>query len=393
MTTPPEVKPRVLIYRSELLHLSETFISEQALHLKQWKPVLVGKTIVPDGLTLSNFDILLFTNEKSILKQFTRKIQFLLGLPSKQNIERLRIKNAQLVHAHFGPEAINIWPLAKFLKLPLIVTLHGYDINIDKKWWESGKGGICMKNYPTRLLNLAKEKHVHFLAVSEAIRDRAIEYGIQREKIAVLYIGIDTNKFSPGFKPIKDRKQILFVGRLVEKKGCHYLLQAFLGIQDQFPEYELVIVGTGPLEMKLKMFSENNNIRAIFLGGLNNDQVRARMNEARLFCLPSITTRNGDAEGLPIVILEAQASGVPVITSARGGADEGIIDGKTGIAHKEKDVFAIKQALKKLLTDDAMAELFSIEARINVVKNMNIEECTSKLEEKYSLVYAEHKNG
>ena len=80
----------------------------------------------------------------------------------------------------------------------MLVTLHGYDININRGWWEAGYGGPAMRNYPKRLLELASHPRVSFIAVSEAIRRRAISYGIPEEKITVRYIGVDTSKFRAG---------------------------------------------------------------------------------------------------------------------------------------------------------------------------------------------------
>jgi glycosyltransferase involved in cell wall biosynthesis len=113
------------------------------------------------------------------------------------------------------------------------------------------------------------------------------------------------------------------------------------------------------------------------------------MDQARVFCLPSVTANNGDAEGLPIVILEAQSCGLPVITSARGGATEGIQDGETGFAHREGDVDQLTESLVHLLNDDDLACDFSISARNRALRCFDIEHCNQLLEaiyEKHSAV-------
>ncbi len=373
-------KPRVLIFKSSLLPLSETFIREQCINLSEWEPILVGRELVENGLDLTGLEIRLLDNNRSWFSRKMRRIRLLMQWSSKTDVELSKKENAQLIHAHFGIEGMHAWPLAKALNLPMLVTLHGMDINIYRQWWESGNGGYCMKRYPSRLLSLAKERNVHFIAVSEAIKNRAVEYGIPPDKIDVSYIGVDTQTFFPGPKPLAKRREVLYVGRLVEKKGCRYLLEAFLGIQDQFPEYDLVIIGSGPLDNELKEYADNNGVRASFLGAQTSEQVRERLGEARVFCLPSITSVNGDAEGLGIVILEAQASGVPVITSALGGSTEGIVNGVTGCAHKEKDVGAIQEALARLLIDDNLAKKFGQAARRHVLDKMDIRKCTHKLE-------------
>ncbi len=162
-----------------------------------------------------------------------------------------------LVHAHFGPDALDAWPLARALNLPMLVTLHGYDINTYRDWWEAGKGGPAMRTYPRRLLNLAEQPGVGFVAVSEAIRQRAIEFGIPGQKITVNYIGIDTSKFTPGGIPIAQRPpHVLFVGRLVEKKGCRYLIEAMSTVQREVPGARLIVVGDGPLRQSLEQLAQ-----------------------------------------------------------------------------------------------------------------------------------------
>ena len=105
-----------------------------------------------------------------------------------------------------------------------------------------------------------------------------------------------------------------------------------------------------------------------------------------MLCLPSITAESGDAEGLPLVILEAQASGVPVVTSARGGATEGIIDGETGYAFAERDVAVMVDRLARLLTDDALVERFSNAAPAFIDKTHDLHRRTAALETLYDQV-------
>ncbi|MBU1193833.1 MAG: glycosyltransferase [Proteobacteria bacterium] len=385
-------RPKVLIFKSNLLPISETFIREQAIHLKNWKPILVGYNRVVNGLDLDGLDIILLKSANSFFDKMIRRFHLMMGFPLKREVSRLKKENAQLIHVHFGNEAIDVWPVAKTLEQPLIVTLHGSDINIYREWWESGNGSYFMRSYPKKLLKLAAEKNVTFIAVSNAIKKRAIEYGIPPEKIHINYIGVDTQKFIPGPIPLSKRREILFVGRLVKKKGCKYLLEAFSKIQKKFPRYQLVIIGDGPLKKELRQYSQNNGIRAIFFGAQSSEQVRKKLGDARILCLPSITIESGDAEGLGMVIIEAQSSGVPVITSALGGATEGIIHGVTGFRHEEKDVFGMTTSLEKLLSDDVFAERAGVAARQNVLDKMDICGCTSKLESIYSSVFEAFKN-
>lgn len=384
---------KVLVYRSQLLPYSETFIKEQVQALKNWQAVLVGDVKVKKGLSLKGLDTILFSEGKiSFIRRLISKLNFLVQRYSSRQREYLEREKAQLVHVHFATEAVQIWPLIKAMNLPMLVTLHGFDINIYRKWWESGQGGHLMKIYPKRLLELAHEKNVHFIAVSEAIRQRAIEYGIPAEKITVQYIGVDSERFVPAGLPITQRKkQILYVGRLVEKKGAGYLIQAFARISDQVPDAELVIVGDGPLRTQFEVQADKLKLNVSFLGALSSAKVQQKLHEARVFCLPSVTAESGDAEGFGIVLLEAQACGVPVVTSARGGATEGVKDGITGFSFLEKDTNTLTNRLLKVLQDDELALNMSNAAIKYVHENFNIIDCTMNLENFYDEIILNEK--
>ncbi len=379
----------VLVYATNLLPWSETFIREQMLALRRWRGLLIGMRQLHQ-LSLSGLDTcVLRPEEPNFIDRLRWKLSKSLGTIPASTIRRLQRERPSLLHAHFGVEAVKAWPIAKALDLPMLVTLHGYDINIDREWWEAGQGGDAARNYPIRLLELAKHPRVRFIAVSEVIRHRAISYGIPEGKIALQYIGVDTSQFVPGGRPIIERAlRVLFVGRLVEKKGCEYLIRAFAKVQEAVPDARLVIVGDGELREPLRQLAEELEVRAEFRGSLPSTDVRQELRLARVLCLPSVTAANGDAEGFGIVLLESQASGVPVVTSAMGGATEGIRNGITGFAFRERDVSTLSTRLIRLLTDHATATSFAAAGPEFVAENFDLRQCTEGLEALYDKVLA-----
>jgi glycosyltransferase involved in cell wall biosynthesis len=379
------VGQKVLVYRNTLLPLSETFIKEQVLSYHGWHGVLVGMRRLRDGLSLDKLDCLCLKSEHpNLMERGIWKLWRRFERAPPHIGVLLRQKRASLLHAHFGMDALEAWPLARSLNIPMVVTLHGYDININRSWWEAGHGGPGMLNYPMRLLILSKQRRVTFIAVSNAIRRRAISFGIPPDKIFVQYIGVNCNKFSPGGRPVGEReRRVLFIGRLIEKKGCEYLIKAFVRVQEAVPDSCLVIVGDGELRASLQQLAKGLAIRATFRGAIASEDVRHEMHLAKVFCLPSILATNGDAEGLPIVLLEAQACGIPVVTSAIGGIDEAICDGITGYAIRERDVTTLAQRLIKLLKDDATASSMATAARKLVLDRFDITKCTAELESLY----------
>lgn len=377
----------VLVYRNELLPISETFIRDQVLALRQWRPVLVGRRLSND-LPLDDLDVRIAGPQHSAIgRNLLSKFRRAFGVIPSKVINELRSENPLLVHAHFGVDAVDAWPIARALKVPMLVTLHGYDINTHRAWWEAGHGGIRMRFYPRRLLHLAQQPQVSFLAVSQALRQRAIGFGIPAEKIAVSYIGIDTRKFRTGDVPIAQRAlQVLFIGRLVEKKGCEFLIRAMSRVQKELPAAQLTVVGDGPLRQDLEQMARNEKVRISFLGARSSAEVKRELDASRVMCLPSITARNGDAEGFGQVLLEAQASGVPVVTSALGGADEGIREGITGFSFTERDVGRLAQTLTKLLSNDEVLNQMAHDGPSFVATKFDVIECTKTLE----ILYDQH---
>lgn len=376
----------VAICRTQILPLSETFVRDQALALRRWQPVLVGERQI-DGLSLDGLEVAtryrgaprFFQRlEGAVWRQFNRAAPGFVTLIQQQR--------PNLIHAHFGFDGVEAWPVAERLGVPLLVTLHGSDITTHMRWFAEGRAGRRWKAYPSRLARLAAQPSVSFVAISENIREAAIAAGLPRERIFVQPIGIDTRRFLRKGVPVGQRPPtILFLGRLVEKKGASYLLDAFEALRRQLPEARLVIAGDGPERSALSVRAEAiGGVR--FVGAFSREQAQALLVEARVLCLPSITAESGDAEGLPLVILEAQASGVPVVTSARGGATEGIIDGETGYAFAERDVETMVDRLARLLTDDALAERFSAAGPVFVAQSHELRRHTAALETLYDRV-------
>jgi len=231
------------------------------------------------------------------------------------------------------------------------------------------------------LLRMARDPSVSFIAVSKAIRQRAIDYGIPGNKIAVSYIGVDTERFKPGGLSLSQRrKRILFVGRMVEKKAPLLMIRAFAEVRKQIPDAELTMIGTGPLFDNVKQLAEELKVPVATLGARNSDEVLQQLHEAKIFCLPSVMADNGDAEGLPISILEALACGVPVVTSASGGVDEAVVHNRNGLCFLSNDTQAMSQYIVSLLADDLRIQEFSAAAVEDTFAKFSINITTQILE-------------
>jgi glycosyltransferase involved in cell wall biosynthesis len=221
--------------------------------------------------------------------------------------------------------------------------VHGSDINVQSQ-------------YPLRRkqIRAAMERAHRVLAVSGALRDRLMELGVPEEKILVHHNGVDSERFQPrdrreacqelGLDP--DGKHVLYVGYLVEAKALHILLEAVAGLRKQGRlDFTTHLVGCGPLEADLKGRAEALGVTDAvrFHGRRPHDEVPRWMAAADLFCLPSVR------EGCPNVILEALASGRPVVATHVGGIPELVREG-TALLVPPSDPDALGTALETALS-------------------------------------------
>lgn len=372
----------IIIYRKRLLAYSETFIKDQAEALRQWDYTFLTKERIV-GLEVQKNKVILI-NEYTGRKTIPRLLDFLESIFRRRKanvLAQIKARSPQLLHIHFGTDAVDIFPYIKSLKLPVVITLHGFDITTNKSSWQSGEKGRSKIRYPEDLLKLAILPNVHFIAISEAIKKTAISFGIPSEKLHVHYIGVDTLKFSPFKDDISKRSnKVIFVGRLVEKKGVDILIRAFFNVSRLLPDAELIIVGDGPQLESLKELAFQLDLSVSFVGVKTRDQIIQLFSIVKVLCLPSITAANGDAEGLGMVILEAQACGIPVITSARGGATEGIVNNQTGFAFQEGNIQQLSEHLIELLTNNNCLDEMSKNASKFVSEKFSLASCTQRLE-------------
>ena len=178
------------------------------------------------------------------------------------------------------------------------------------------------------------------------------------------------------------------MGRLVDKKGCTYLIRAMAEIQRSMPDVELVIIGDGPLRAELEAEARGSLRKHRFLGVQPSTVVREWMSRARVFSVPSITADSGDAEGFGIVFAEAQAMGVPVASFASGGIPEAVAHGETGLLSAEKDWRGLARDLALLLRDDDLWNRMSDRARRRVAERFDLRKQTRLLAEIYREVLA-----
>ncbi len=352
------MKKTVLVFRRILLPPSETFIKLQVALIKEWNAVLFGLEKSANSLDLSdlNYHVCQTPNTYSFFSKIKIRLnRFFNPLYLEPHIiEQAKAFNPAVIHAHFAVDGIEAYKLAKALKIKLVVTLHGYDVSIYPEVWLSGEMGEQMREYPAKLAKMANDPDVSFIAVSDALKNMATsQFDIPVNKVNVIYLGINPDDFPPSPIPVAQRPlKVLFVGRMVEKKAPDLLIKAFSYVQKQIPEAQLVMIGDGPMLHNMKQLANQLNVVVEFKGMQSSTIVKSELETSRIFCLPSIRAKNGDSEGLPIVLLEAQSIGVPVVTSASGASGEGVNDFVTGLVFEEGDINRLVEILTNLLINE-----------------------------------------
>ena len=249
-----------------------------------------------------------------------------------------KLPEYDIVHAHWLiPQGI----VQSFFKKPYIVTGHGGDV--------TSLNISIMKKAKARCI----EKASYVTVVSHFLEEKVQEIR-KTDKIAVMPMGCDTSNFSSKHRVENlfgqgNDKVVLFVGRLAEKKGVKYLIRAMSNI-----DAKLVIVGKGPLEEELKSEAKKCGGKVLFMGAKTHEELRAIYASADVFVAPSVTAGDGDREGFGLVMLEAMASGIPVVAFESGGISEVIKHEKNGLLCKEKDVQGLEQNILRILNEPVL---------------------------------------
>ncbi len=380
-----QARRTALIFRERLLAPSETFISEQAKSLHKYQPILVGLRRTSPSLQHSLPEILL-RNGESLIDKFVASA--FRKVPIAPNFfGRLCSVGPSVIHAHFAIDGVQALSIAERLNLPLIVSLHGFDVTSTEQALSSTFAGRHFLRHRERLLSQATA----FICVSQFLRQTALNAGFPESKLHVHYTGIDCERFCPSDVE-RDPGLILFVGRLVEVKGCEYVLRAMAQVQRQNPQAHLEVIGDGPLRASLEALALELSIRVSFRGTQSPDEVIRSMSRARILCNPSAKASTGDMEGFGMVFAEAQALGTPVVSFAHAAIPEVVSHGKTGLLCPERDVNALSQSLSRLLDDDALWAQMSQRASVWVKERFDIANQTRKLEALYDECIASHHN-
>jgi glycosyltransferase involved in cell wall biosynthesis len=347
--------PPVLVYRDLVGARSEAFVARQYSAFQTLTPFYVGTKRGP-----------LAPRDATILAP-----PGILGAPSRFAFRQMGIVPAKLealiarekpaiVHAQFGLGGALALPIVQRANLPLVVTFHGGDATKDKHYGRAFPPTIFQRRRDA----LAAGAHT-VLCVSDFIRNVLIGRGFPAHKLETHYLGIDIPR-EIMLPPAGVSATVLFVGRLVEKKGVDILIDAMAIARLSDPALELSIVGDGPAKSALERRAAESGVKTRFAGWLDAKETQRAMRRALLVAVPSRAAKGGDSEGLPTVIMEAMTLGVPVVASRHAGIPEIVSDGVTGLLVPEAAAAALADAILAIRRNPDLASRLRGEAYVDM---------------------------
>ena len=378
-------KTPFLVYRDQLLPASEGFIPRHYCGFTTLEPIYVGTKRRSDGIgQLPTPPIILGGNRlrgritQMGFKQFGRK---------PPGFAQLAALHPALIHAQFGRGGALALPLARWLGVPLVITFHGGDATKAKHYQKIpnqpwGIKGIYLRRLP-KMIESAKIIH----CVSEFIRQTLIGRGFPPEKLVTLHLGIIVPPPELDFldqlssrEPPHTKPYIFAAGRMVEKKGFSTLLDALALLP---PGTDAVIAGDGELKSELHQQAQSLGLthRVRWLGWQTPAQIRHWINFAACVAIPSVTSKNGDAEGLPSFLLEAMSQARPVIGTRHAGIPEAIRHGENGLLVDERDAKGLAAAIAQLLANPVYASELGRAAQMTVARDFNATIQSKKFED------------
>jgi colanic acid/amylovoran biosynthesis glycosyltransferase len=357
-------EPRLLIVQPHLDARSETFIAaHQRLPGFQVEVVhgnparFQGSAVLRSSPFSASAAISYADAAWKGLPIFKLNTRFRLGVSYMQVLEQWK---PHAVLAEYGPWACNVLEACRTLQIPLIAHFHGYDA--------SHIATIKTCRSYRELFDYAAA----IVAVSSAMREQLHKLGASREKVHLIPYGVDSTKFV-GAAPALSEKSFLAVGRLVEKKSPLLTLEAFSIAAKRVPDISLTMVGDGPLMAECRRYVTNRGLetKVHMQGFLPHAEVALLMRRSRAFLQHSVVSDDGDSEGMPVAILEAAASGLPVIATRHAGIPEAVLHERTGLLCNEKDVEAMADSIIRIANDAVLAKTLGAAARNHVMHNFD----------------------
>ena len=340
---------------------SETFVQEHIDRLPGNKKVLYGGSFpvydhAGQYLIKTKWGLLNYLIQKRIFKKQD------IAVRTKALVNYLKTWQIDVVFVEYGTVGAMVTQACRLANVPLVIHYHGFDVH---------HRATVAKYLPW--YKQAFSYASAFIAVSKDMATELIRLGAPADKVHVASCGVDVDKF-PLIDISQSQRNFLSVGRFVEKKSPESVVRAFKLVKEKFADAKLWMVGQGPLfEDTIRLIAEVALDDSITLTGvLRSAEIKALMQQSRVFVQHSVTAKNGDMEGTPVTILEAGSSGLAIVSTQHAGIKEAVITGETGYLVPEHDIIGMANYMIKLADDAKLASELGIKEAAHIRANYDI---------------------
>lgn len=345
----------------ELGNVSETFLQQIATRLPIPVSTLEWNRLSTPILPKRNFILTrFFRSPLSLSNDHLQRKKLLTAIGNN-------FPNAALIHT--GPLARLLHRHLKASGIPIVVHFHGIDAYAPKHVGESGT------NYREVFADSAA-----VIGVSRHMCEQLISIGAPADRVHYVPYFVDPSTFA-GATPGTSDCVFLAAGRLVEKKAPLLTILAFSEVVRKHPNAKLVMIGDGPLKDSCSQLIRGLGIKdsVSMLGSQPHSVVRDYMKSSRAFVQHSVVGSDNDHEGTPVVILEAQAAGLPVVSTFHAGIPDVVVDNETGFLVQEFDVQGMASKWSQLAESPVLAARLGANARMRILSDFSFEHTLGKL--------------
>jgi len=282
-----------------------------------------------------------------------------------------------IIHCHFGQNGLKGALLCRTgaIRGKLVTTFHGFDVS------------AYINQHGRLIYNPLFSTGDLFLPISEKWRNKLVTLGCNKNKILVHRMGIDCDKFAFSLRKrnLNDSITVVTIARLVEKKGVEYGIKAIAKILKHHKKLQYIIIGSGPLlkaiQNLIKSLQIGDSVK--LLGRQRQDAIIDILNKSHLLIAPSVTGKDDDQEGIPVSLLEAMATGIPVVSTQHSGITELVENGVTGFLVPERHIDSLAERISYLISHPDVCAQMGLAARAHIEKHFNIEKLNNRLTEIY----------
>ena len=356
-----QIQKKVCVVLAYPPSYSETFLQ---CHVENLSAAVNYLERFPINVDVANSNEVSYESYGKLVQTLKSTVKYYLLNPAKSLYIRnfFRANHINVVLAEYGESGVGVLGICKQLQIPLVVHFHGSDAYSSEILDRNREAYKKMFGYASAIIS-----------VSRHMTEQLVRLGAPRNKVVYNPYGVEVDKFKQLSGP-KLAKQVIAVGRFVEKKAPYLTILAFKKALERVPGANLVMIGHGTLHDVCHQIIRSLRIEhAVELKGIMpHEEIGRLMRQSAVFVQHSLVPESGDTEGTPVAVLEASASALPVVSTRHAGINDAVVHGKTGFLVAEGDIDGMSHYICQLLTDPKRAQEIGKHGQEHIAANFNL---------------------